>query len=74
MSAKRSLLNQEDALTIDHFRELLTPAYFIPQDTGVFTQLQYFQENRERLGIIVDEYGEVQRASHAGRHHRGNDR
>jgi Mg2+/Co2+ transporter CorB len=26
----------------------------------VFTQLQYFQENKERLGIIVDEYGEVQ--------------
>ncbi|WP_426195659.1 HlyC/CorC family transporter [Massilia sp. DWR3-1-1] len=55
-----ALLNQTDALTIDHFRELLTPAYFIPQDTGVFTQLQYFQENKERLGIIVDEYGEVQ--------------
>lgn len=55
-----ALLNQEEALTVEHFRELLTPAYFIPQDTGVFTQLQYFQENRERLGIIVDEYGEVQ--------------
>ena len=26
----------------------------------MFTQLQYFQENHERLGIIVDEYGEVQ--------------
>jgi Mg2+/Co2+ transporter CorB len=54
------LLNQADELTADHFRELLTEPYFIPQDTGVFTQLQYFQENRERLGIIVDEYGEVQ--------------
>lgn len=55
-----ALLNQDDDLTIEHFRELLTEPYFIPQDTGVFTQLQYFQENRERLGIIVDEYGEVQ--------------
>jgi Mg2+/Co2+ transporter CorB len=55
-----ALLNEEDDLTIDHFRELLTEPYFIPQDTGVFTQLQYFQENKERLGIIVDEYGEVQ--------------
>jgi len=55
-----ALLNQEESLTADHFRALLSPAYFIPQDTGVFTQLQYFQENRERLGIIVDEYGEVQ--------------
>jgi Mg2+/Co2+ transporter CorB len=54
------LLNQSEDLTTDSFRELLTEPYFIPQDTGVFTQLQYFQENRERLGIIVDEYGEVQ--------------
>ena len=55
-----ALLNEEEELTVDHFRELLTPPYYIPQDTSVFTQLQYFQENKERLGIIVDEYGEVQ--------------
>lgn len=55
-----ALLNQDEELTVDHFRELLTTPYYIPQDTGVFTQLQYFQENKERLGIIVDEYGEVQ--------------
>lgn len=54
------LLNQNEELSVEHFRQLLTPPYFIPQDTGVFTQLQYFQENRERMGIIVDEYGEVQ--------------
>jgi Mg2+/Co2+ transporter CorB len=54
------LLNQADDLTVAHFRELLSEPYFIPQDTAVFTQLQNFQENRERLGIIVDEYGEVQ--------------
>jgi Mg2+/Co2+ transporter CorB len=54
------LLNQADELTVDHFRALLTEPYFIPEDTDVFTQLQYFQENKERLGIIVDEYGEVQ--------------
>ena len=55
-----ALLNADEELTIEHFRELLTPPYYIPQDTSVFTQLQYFQENKERLGIIVDEYGEVQ--------------
>ncbi|MFC7516106.1 HlyC/CorC family transporter [Herbaspirillum sp. GCM10030257] len=55
-----ALLDQEDELTAEHFRQLLTPPYFIPEDIGVFTQLQYFQENHERLGIIVDEYGEVQ--------------
>ena len=55
-----ALLNQEDALTVDHFRALLTTPYFIPPETDLFTQLQYFQENQERLGVIVDEYGEVQ--------------
>lgn len=55
-----ALINQEDALTVAHFRALLSAPYFIPEDTDVFTQLQYFQENRERLGIVVDEYGEVQ--------------
>ncbi len=55
-----ALLNQEDELTVDHFRELLTEPYFIPPETNLFTQLQYFQENRERLAVIVDEYGEVQ--------------
>jgi Mg2+/Co2+ transporter CorB len=55
-----ALLNEEEELTVEHFRALLTAPYFIPEDTDVFTQLQYFQENHERLGIIVDEYGEVQ--------------
>jgi Mg2+/Co2+ transporter CorB len=40
--------------------DLLTEAYFIPSGTPVIQQLQYFQENRQRIGIVVDEYGEVQ--------------
>lgn len=55
-----ALLSHEDELTVEHFRALLTPPYFIPEETDLFTQLQYFQENHEKLGIIVDEYGEVQ--------------
>ncbi len=55
-----ALLNQVDELTVDHFRDLLTAPYFIPPETDLFTQLQYFQENQERLAVIVDEYGEVQ--------------
>lgn len=37
----------------------LTEPYFVPASTPVFAQLQYFQENRERLALVVDEYGEV---------------
>ncbi len=55
-----ALLNQVDELTVEHFRELLSEPYFIPPETDLFSQLQYFQENQERLAVIVDEYGEVQ--------------
>lgn len=54
------LLREPDELTKDHLRELLVEPYFIPQDTKALDQLRQFQDHRERLGIIVDEYGEVQ--------------
>lgn len=41
-------------------REQLTEAYFIPAATPVYAQLQFFQENRERIGLVVDEYGDIQ--------------
>jgi magnesium and cobalt exporter, CNNM family len=33
--------------------------YFVPATTPVLAQLQYFQENRERMALVVDEYGEL---------------
>lgn len=38
----------------------LQPSYFIPAGTPIFSQLRFFQENRLRLGFVVDEYGEVE--------------
>jgi Mg2+/Co2+ transporter CorB len=40
--------------------ELLAEPYFVPAGTPVFAQLQYFQENRQRIALVVDEYGELQ--------------
>jgi Mg2+/Co2+ transporter CorB len=37
----------------------LQPPYYIPAGTPVFSQLAFFQENRQRIGFIVDEYGEI---------------
>lgn len=54
-----SLLGDEE-LTHENFREILSPPYFIPSGTPVLQQLQYFQENQERIGLVVDEYGVVQ--------------
>jgi Mg2+/Co2+ transporter CorB len=38
---------------------MLDEPYFVPATTPVLAQLQYFQENRERLALVVDEYGEL---------------
>ncbi|MBS1159109.1 MAG: CBS:Protein of unknown function DUF21:Transporter-associated region [Proteobacteria bacterium] len=37
----------------------LQPPYYIPSGTAVFSQLAFFQENRQRIGFVVDEYGEI---------------
>jgi Mg2+/Co2+ transporter CorB len=38
---------------------LLEEPYFVPASTPALAQIQYFQENRERLALVVDEYGEL---------------
>ncbi|MDX1669312.1 MAG: transporter associated domain-containing protein, partial [Limnobacter sp.] len=43
----------------ESLEKLLQPAYFIPAGTSVSLQLHLFQENKERMGLVVDEYGEV---------------
>ncbi len=43
----------------DDIKSLLQEPYFIPSNTPVFSQLRFFQENRQRLGLVVDEYGEL---------------
>lgn len=47
-------MNKED------LRDQLADPYFIPAATPVYTQLHFFQVNRERIGLVVDEYGEIQ--------------
>jgi magnesium and cobalt exporter, CNNM family len=39
--------------------EVITKPYFVPADTPALAQLQYFQENRQRLALVVDEYGDL---------------
>lgn len=58
---RRVLAAQRDGrLDKELLEELLTEPYFIPASTKVFEQIQYFQENRQRMAFVVDEYGELQ--------------
>jgi len=38
---------------------MLDDPYFVPATTPVLAQMQYFQENQERIALVVDEYGEL---------------
>ncbi|MFZ5484247.1 MAG: HlyC/CorC family transporter [Pseudomonadota bacterium] len=50
----------EDGFDPVAFEEDIKPAYFVPSETPLLTQLSQFQENRQSLGLVVDEYGELQ--------------
>ena len=56
----RKVLNRmrSDEITAATLTKIMREPYFIPSGTPLFSQLQLFQENRERMGLIVDEYGE----------------
>ncbi len=57
---KRALsLLQESAFDIQELKDVLHEPYFIPSDTPLLKQLQQFQERHTRLGLVVDEYGEL---------------
>ncbi len=51
---------EDNSLCINTIRGLLTEIYYIPQHISAIKQLQYFQDRQERMGVIVDEYGEIQ--------------
>jgi Mg2+/Co2+ transporter CorB len=58
----RDLLNSyaKDEVDISKIKELIREPYFIPEGTPLSQQLEHFKNQKRRLGIVVDEYGEVQ--------------
>ena len=41
-------------------QSLLTEPYFVPEGTPLSKQLVQFQRRRERIALVVDEYGDIQ--------------
>lgn len=46
-------------LTHDELRDVMVEPYYIPASTPLYDQLKFFRDNRQRLGLVVDEYGEL---------------
>ena len=49
----------KDEVNISKIKEIIREPYFIPEGTPLSQQLEHFKNQKRRLGIVVDEYGEV---------------
>ncbi|KJS29684.1 MAG: hypothetical protein VR76_05780 [Pseudomonas sp. BRH_c35] len=52
-------LLSHDQLTKESLLEACNEPYFVPENTPLSTQLLNFQKQKRRIGIVVDEYGDV---------------
>ncbi len=46
--------------TKDSLLPYIRDAYFVPENTPLNTQLLHFQRQKRRIGLVVDEYGDIQ--------------
>ncbi len=53
-------LFQRESFDREDLAEILGEPYFVPEGTGLNTQLLNFQRQRRRIGLVVDEYGDIQ--------------
>ena len=55
-SALHALL--DGGLSKHHLRAIAQPPYFVPEGTPLYQQLINFQRGKQRIGLVVDEYGD----------------
>ncbi|WP_122951809.1 HlyC/CorC family transporter [Bathymodiolus thermophilus thioautotrophic gill symbiont] len=52
-------LYAKDAFSVENVLALIRKPYFVPEGTSLAHQLKHFQMQKRRLGLVVDEYGEI---------------
>ncbi|AHG82524.1 Hemolysin [Bibersteinia trehalosi USDA-ARS-USMARC-188] len=53
------LMLERNEFTKEQLIRAVDEVYFIPEGTPLNTQLINFKENKERIGLVVDEYGDI---------------
>ena len=53
------LMLERNEFTKEMLVRAVDEAYFIPEGTPLTTQLMNFKTNKERIGLVVDEYGDI---------------
>lgn len=59
-NATRFILGDDSKVTHEAIREFSNEPYFVPESTKLNMQLLNFQQQKCRMALVVDEYGEVQ--------------
>ncbi|MEE8320675.1 MAG: transporter associated domain-containing protein, partial [Gammaproteobacteria bacterium] len=54
------ILNDRDEFSPEDLKKIITEPYFVPEGTQLHTQLRNFQQQKKRIGLVVDEYGVIQ--------------
>jgi Mg2+/Co2+ transporter CorB len=52
-------LYAKNEVTMNSIKKLIRKPYFIPEGTSLSSQLEHFKKQQRRLGMVVDEYGEI---------------
>ena len=52
-------LFKQKETTKEQIEQRIREAYFVPESTPLHTQLLNFQREKRRIGVVVDEYGDV---------------
>lgn len=53
------LMLEKNEFTKETLLRAIDEAYFIPEGTPLNAQLLNFKQNKERIGLVVDEYGDI---------------
>ena len=54
------ILSRKKEFIIDELENLTIEPYYLPEGTPLHTQMLNFQEQKQRTGLVVDEYGVLQ--------------
>ncbi len=52
-------LYAKNEVSVDTIKKLIREPYFIPEGTSLSSQLEHFKKQKRRLGMVVNEYGEI---------------
>jgi len=53
-------LSSQETLTLEILEKAISSVYYVPEGTPLHTQLLNFQRKKQRIGVVVNEYGEIE--------------